>query len=132
MKKKGSINAGNLFLMLGAIVLFAIPFYYRQYKEQQKGKPADPCKYSSAMHPATVLRIQEKNRENFEVFFLVPTEENRNDTITYSSQFSSYASQDQLNRKKIIPGAVFTWQHMKLDSGSCEPEIGVLILEPFK
>ncbi len=129
MKKNTSYKSPALPLI--AIAALGVGSFFIQILfNKDKKDPLEGCEFDKKIFPAEVIAVKSVGNKNSDVFFLVETDQGM-DTLVYSKEFGSYASDDQLQRKGITLGERFQYHVQDLIKGDCNKRVTVLALEKY-
>lgn len=99
----------------------------------RKNISGGPCSYQTIYYPATIIEIENADSLTNEVFFRVDYGGiNHYDTLWYSLAFGDFISTAELEKQNLKVGDVVKYEHRKIISGSCNPDIYRLTLNKFE
>jgi len=100
---------------------------------QGKGKAdGGPCTYDRKVLPATLLQLQEINKNEYDAVLLVKRNEGAADTVYYSGMNNHhYIDREKIPRDSLVVGLDYQYIRQKIITGHCNPDVDLLILEPF-
>lgn len=90
-----------------------------------------PCTYNTQSYPAVITHIYEMDSLFSELFIVVQTH-NPFDTITWSGEFGSYLSNEELKNQNYKVGDTLSYQIKQITKGTCNPYIKWLSSERYK
>ena len=90
-----------------------------------------PCSYKQDTFPARVVNIKRLPNSPPAVFFEVQLSGTNSDTVVYSMVNNRSISEEEITRQGVKTGAVFQYIVSSIVSGSCNPHVNHLELEPY-
>lgn len=90
-----------------------------------------PCSYKHDTLPARVVKINRQPNSMPGVYFEVRYSETHSDTVSYNTTNKRDISEEEITKSGIKPGAVFRYIVSEITSGSCNPRVTQLLLEPY-
>jgi hypothetical protein len=120
-----------LYLIPGILIVSGI--YYLLHKQNSSDVVGGPCSYKTINYPAKIIDIEciTADSSMYELTFQVDYG-GVVDTLEYGTQFEESLSGEEMREKQYQIGQLMTYEHMTIVSGSCNPDIFTLKMEPFK
>lgn len=125
-------NVHKLFIISIAIVLIAAILLFLFRRTDSSDVAGGPCSYKTIKYPATIINIEcvAIDSSFFELTLRVDYG-GYVDTLDYSNEFDQLVSGEDMLEKQYKIGQQMTYEHMQIVSGSCNPDIFTLKMEPF-
>jgi hypothetical protein len=93
-----------------------------------------PCTYDEWKVPARIIKIDTLNANELDVVFLLDSNEwvpPPADTISYFMEKGEFLTRSEADSLHLVIGRAFTYLIMQLRTGSCNPDIRQLVMEPM-
>lgn len=90
-----------------------------------------PCSYTTTIYPATIINIFKVDSGMNQIFFIIKTLEPA-DTISWSNEFSSYLSDDELKSENYKLGDTLAYEIREIIDGNCSPYLKRLTMARYK
>ena len=113
---------------LGLFAAGLAVFFLFEDKGQMVG---GPCAYDTKTYPATIMQIDTLG-DNYYNFHLIADLGEYSDTLAYDIESWRYLELEENLRTNLHIGAVITYEVKEILSGSCNPYITVVSLEPYR
>ncbi len=115
----------NCLLTIAAI---AFPFFFVSCFQQKDG---GGCTYDKDTIPATLIALVDINEKSYDALFEVDLE-GRKDTLSYAGKNNGhYIFTDELPKETLEPGKQYQYIVQKIITGTCDPEVGFILLKTF-
>lgn len=109
-------------------VFFALPLLFFSCFQQKDG---GGCTYDKDTIPATLIALVDINEKSYDALFEVDIE-GRKDTLSYAGKNNGhYIFTDELPKETLEPGNKYQYIVQKIITGTCDPEVGFILLKPF-
>jgi hypothetical protein len=101
----------------------------------KKEEPAGgPCSYKEEIHPAKLIELRHIDSLSFDAAFEIGSRRqggNSTDTEYFHSLNRQYITAEQVKRDSIMPGKLYQLVESNIISGSCNPHILSIRMQPF-
>lgn len=113
---------------LVTIAAFAFPFFFVTCNLQKNG---GGCTYDKDTIPARLIALVDINEKSYDALFEVDID-GRRDTLSYAGKNNGhYLFTDEVPKESLEPGMEFRYIIHKIITGTCDPEVGIILLKPF-
>ncbi|MBL7740978.1 MAG: hypothetical protein JNK14_17280 [Chitinophagaceae bacterium] len=93
-----------------------------------------PCSYDDKILPARLVRLDTLNALSFDALFVIEDSAGMEwkDTIWYSAlNHHHYLSAEDIIKDSLAGGKIYQYIRKTIRSGSCDPQIEMLVLKPY-
>jgi hypothetical protein len=90
-----------------------------------------PCSYDTVAYPAVILEIDKTDSVVGDIQFMVDWGEGAVDTQWYSIANPNYIPMADIVKSGIVVGDTIQYLHYQITSGSCNPDLFGIRLQPF-
>ena len=93
-----------------------------------------PCRYKTSTREAVLIALPDINTQEYDAKFVVKKNAGEgNDTFLFSF-FNNYhyLRSDELPKDSLVIGKAYTYEEQQIVTGSCNPHITNIRLEPYQ
>jgi hypothetical protein len=110
------------------LAAFAFPIFFVSCNQQKDG---GGCTYEKDSIPATLISLVDINEKSYDALFEVDIEGHK-DTLSYAGKNNGqYLFTEEVPKETLKPGMQFRYIVQKIIKGTCDPEVGLIVLKPF-
>lgn len=89
------------------------------------------CRYETRIMPATLVKLVDINSQSYDASFEVVLD-GKKDTFNYA-RFNNghYLFSETVPKDSLKPGKQYQYVSQRIISGSCSPQVDMILLKPF-
>jgi len=110
------------------LVIFAFSLNIIACDQQKDG---GGCTYDTDTVPATLIKLVAINETSYDALFEVEYN-GRKDSFSYAAKNNQhYIFTKEIPKESLVPGEKYLYINQKIITGTCTPELDLIILKPF-
>lgn len=117
-------------LPLVLIIVLGVASFFIQVVFNSGSNKKDKCEYDIRLLPAEVFDVDTVSDGYCEIWLKLDRD-GKQDTLRYSSEFSGFASFEQIKRSHLVKGEIFKYIIKDLKRGDCDTHVEALLLERY-
>ncbi|MCU0404768.1 MAG: hypothetical protein MUE99_09495 [Chitinophagaceae bacterium] len=119
-------------ILSGFILIVHAGCYSGNNREEPDG---GPCSYDEYRIPARIISLEALDSNSFDVTMKLDSNEYvvpPYDTLNIYMELSRFLTKAEVDSLGLKKGKALTYQMLRINSGSCNPEINTLLLETME
>jgi hypothetical protein len=128
------MQVGSIMLNRRLALLFLLPIFSAACNNRANETDGGPCSYEESIFPARLISIIPKTDETYDAVFKLQNIKSfrGRDTIYYSELNNDhFISLKEMPANNMVPGKDYSYTVKNIKSGSCNPHIETLSLQPY-
>ncbi len=93
-----------------------------------------PCAYKEDIHPARLIKLETNDSLVYDALFEIEAglqSTDKKDTVSFNRLNNRYIEKAQIEKDSIAEGKIYKYIIQTITSGSCDPDIRIILLEKY-